>query len=242
MEDEQKTKEQLISDLKVMRSKISELEKSHGKLMQAEKALSQSLVKLKSATGFIINILAVAVEVKDPYIAGHQKRVTDLARAIAAQMNLPADVISGIHMAGLIHDIGKISVPVEIIEKSGSLSDDEYSVVKNHPEMGHQILKDIDFGRPVALIVYQHHERMNGTGYPQGLKGEEIILEARILAIADVVEAICTHRPYRKALGIERALKEISDHRGVLYDREAVGACLTLFRERGFSFKPGGNR
>jgi putative nucleotidyltransferase with HDIG domain len=158
MEDEQKTKEQLISDLRAMRSKIAELEKSNSGLIRAEDALSQSLEKLRKATGFIINVLARAVEEKDPYVAGHQKRVTDLAGAIASHMNLSTDVINGIRMAGLIHDIGKISVPVEIIEKPGSLSDAEYSVVKNHPEMGHQILKDIDFGRPVALIVYQHHE------------------------------------------------------------------------------------
>ncbi|HBH86836.1 MAG TPA: hypothetical protein DDY17_04440 [Syntrophaceae bacterium] len=238
MEDEQKTKEQLISDLQVLRVKIAELEKSQSELMQAEKAFSQSLEKYKNAIGFIINVLALAVEVKDPYIAGHQKRVTDLARAIAVQMKLPADVISGIHMAGLIHDIGKISVPVEILGKPGILSDAEYGIVKNHPERGYQILKDIDFISPVALIIHQHHERMNGTGYPQGLKGEEILPGAKILAIADVVEAICTHRPYRQAMGVERALKEISEHRGVLYDPQAVDVCLMLFRERGFSFKP----
>jgi len=238
MEDKQKTNEHIISDLNVMRLKIAELEKSHSSLREAKEALSQSLEKLRNATGFIINVLAVAVEVKDPYIAGHQKRVTDLARTIAAEMNVSADLINGIQMAGLIHDIGKISVPVEILGKPGSLSDAEYGIVKSHPEMGYQILKDIDFGSPVALIVYQHHERMNGTGYPQGLKGEEILPGARILAVADVVEAICTHRPYRQALGIERALKEISEHRDILYDREVVDVCIKLFRERGFSFKP----
>lgn len=175
MEDEQKTNEHLMSDLNAMRLRVAELEESHSRLMQSERALSQSLEKLRSATGFIINILAVTVEVKDPYIAGHQKRVTDLARTIATQMNLSAYSINGIRMAGLIHDIGKISVPVEILGKPGHLSDAEYSIVKNHPEMGYQILKDIDFGSPVALIVYQHHERMNGTGYPQGLKGDEIL-------------------------------------------------------------------
>lgn len=238
MEDEQKTKEQLINDMTAMRLKIAELEKSHSGLILAEDALSQSLEKLRKATGFIVNILAAAVEINDPYIAGHHKRVTSLAGAIATRMNLSAHIINGICMAASIHDIGKITVPFEILGKIGHLSDAEYGIIKNHPELGYQMVKDIDFDGPIALIVYQHHERMNGTGYPQGLKGEEILPEARIMAVADVVEAICTHRPYRQALGIERALKEISEHRGVLYDQEAVDVCIKLFREKSFSFKP----
>lgn len=238
MEDEKKTKEQLISDLKAMRLKIAELEQSHRGLIQAEKSLSQNLEKLRKAAGFIINVLAVAVEIHDPYIAGHHKRVTNLAKAIATRMNLSARVIDGICMAGQIHDIGKITVPFAMLGKIGRLSDAEYSVIKNHPEMGYQMLKDIDFDSPIALIVYQHHERMNGTGYPQGLKGEEILPQAKILAVADVVEAICTHRPYREAMGIERALREISEHRGVLYDPEVADVCIRLFREKSFSFNP----
>ena len=238
MEDEQKTKEQLISDVAAMRLKITDLEKSQSGLIHAEEVLSQSLEKLRKATDFIINILAVAVEINDPYIAGHHKRVTGLAAAMAMRMNLSAHIINGIRMAGLIHDIGKITVPFHILGKLGHLSDAEYGIIKNHPELGYQILKDIDFDGPVALIVYQHHERMNGTGYPQGLKGGEILPEARFLAVADVVEAICTHRPYRQALGVERALREISEHRGVLYDEEAVDVCVKLFREKSFSFKP----
>lgn len=238
MEDAQKTKEQLINDVAAMRHRMAELEKSHNGLIHVEEALSQSLERLRKATDFIINILAAAVEINDPYIAGHHKRVTALAAAMATRMKVSADTLNSIRMAGLIHDIGKITVPFSILGKLGHLSDAEYGIIKNHPELGYQILKDIDFEGPVALIVYQHHERMNGTGYPQGLKGEEILPEARIMAVADVVEAICTHRPYRQALGIERALKEISEHRGVLYDEEAVDVCIKLFRDKSFSFKP----
>jgi HD-GYP domain-containing protein (c-di-GMP phosphodiesterase class II) len=152
-------------------------------------------------------------------------------------MNLSKEIIDGIGMAGLIHDLGKISIPAEILGQPRQLNDLEYSIVKTHPEIGYQILKDIDFYRPIALIVYQHHERMNGTGYPQGIKGEDILPEARILGVADVVEAICRYRPYRPASGIDKALKEISQYSGVLYDPEVVDACTRLFSEKGFRFK-----
>ena len=204
---------------------------------RAEESLSQSLEKLRRATGSIIDVIVMAVETRDPYTAGHQKRVTKLARSIAAEMRLSTDHMDGIRMAGQIHDLGKISIPAEILSKPRRLNDVEYSLVKTHPEIGYRILKDIAFSRPVALMVYQHHERMNGSGYPQGIKGEEILLEARILAVADVVEAICTHRPYRPAWGIDKALKEIFQYKGVLYDPEVVDACIKLFREKGFRFE-----
>ena len=237
MKDQEKTKEALIREIDDLRSRIAELEKSDAERTQAEEALSKSLENLKKATGFIIDVIVMIVETRDPYMSGHQKRVADLARSIAAEMNLSGDIIDGIGMAGLIHDVGKISIPTEILGQPRLLNDVEYSLVKTHPEIGYQILKDIDFYRPVALIVYQHHERINGTGYPQGIKGEDILLEAKILGVADVVEAICRHRPYRPASGIDKALKEISQYSGVLYDPEVVDACTNLFAEKGFIFK-----
>ncbi|MGZ6249708.1 MAG: HD-GYP domain-containing protein [Syntrophales bacterium] len=237
MKDQEKTKEALIREVDDLRSRIAELEKSDAERAQAEEALAKSLENLKKATGFIIDVIVMIVETRDPYMSGHQKRVADLARSIAAEMNLSGEIIDGISMAGSIHDVGKISIPTEILGQPRLLNDVEYSLVKTHPEIGYQILKDIDFYRPVALIVYQHHERMNGTGYPRGIKGEDILLEAKILGVADVVEAICRHRPYRPASGIDKALKEISQYSGVLYDPEVVDACTNLFAEKEFKFK-----
>jgi len=147
------------------------------------------------------------------------------------------NIVEGIRMAGAIHDIGKISVPIEILSKPGKLSDIEFNLIKTHSKIGYDILKDIDFPWPIADIVHQHHEKINGTGYPDGLKNGEILIEARIIAVADVVEAISTHRPYRPALGIEVALDEIEKNRGILFDESAVDACLTLFRRKGFKFE-----
>ncbi|HVO68048.1 MAG TPA: HD domain-containing phosphohydrolase [Syntrophales bacterium] len=237
MEDREKTEELLIKEINDLRHRLAELEKSEAELKETKETLSYSLDKLRKATRFIIDVIVMAVETRDPYTSGHQKRVTDLARAIATEMKLSAEIIDGIRMAGSIHDLGKISIPAEILGLPRYLNNVEYSIVKTHPEIGYQILKDIDFARPVALMVYQHHERMNGSGYPQGIKGEEILPEARILAVADVVEAICTHRPYRPALGIDKAMREISQHRGILYDPEVVDVCLKLFREEIFKFK-----
>jgi putative nucleotidyltransferase with HDIG domain len=174
------------------------------------------------------------VETKDAYTAGHQRRVANLARAIAAEMGLSPEQIDGIRMAAVIHDLGKISVPAEILSKPIGLNDLEYGLIKIHPQVGYDILKEIEFPWPVAQIVLQHHERMDGSGYPQGLLGEEIILEARILAVADVVEAMASHRPYRPPHGVDKALEEISRNRGILYDPEVVDACLKLFNEKGF--------
>jgi len=237
MEDQDKTKEQLIKEVNTLRTRAAELEESDAECTRAKEALSQSVEKLKRATDFIIDVIVMLVETRDPHMSGHQKRVADLARSIAAEMNLSGEIIDGIGMAGLIHDLGKISIPMEILGKPRQLTEVEYSLVKTHPAIGYQILKDIDFYRPIALIVYQHHERMNGTGYPQGIKGDDILPEARILGVADVVEAICRHRPYRPASGIDKALKEISQYRDILYDPEVVDACTRLFLEKGFRFK-----
>ena len=237
MDDREKREELLTREIGDLRCRIAELEDGEIQSLLNKEALSRSLEKLRKATGFIIEVIAMAVEARDPYMAGHHKRVADLARTIASEMKLSADIVDGIRMAGLIHDLGKISIPAEIFGQTRRLIDAEYSLVKTHPEVGYQILKEIEFARPIALIIYQHHERINGSGYPQALKDEDILPEARILAVADIVEAICTHRPYRPALGIDRALKEISQHRGILYDPEVVDVCINLFRVKGFKFK-----
>ena len=194
----------------------------------------QNLEKASKALQATVRAMASIVETRDPYTASHQRGVADLARAIAAEMNLAEEQIEGIHMAGTIHDIGKISVPAEILTKPGKLTEIEYGLVKTHPLAGYDILKDIEFPWPVADTVLQHHERIDGSGYPEGLKGEAILPEARILAVADVVEAIASHRPYRPALGIEAAIEEIYKNRLILYDGDTVDACIKLFREKGY--------
>ncbi len=183
-----------------------------------------------------IQAIAKIVEMRDPYTSGHQQRVALLAGAIARVMGLSEEQTTGIIIASKIHDIGKVYVPMEILSKPGILNDTERQIIQAHPGGGYDILKSIDFPWPVAKSIRQHHERLNGSGYPFGLKGDEIILEARIIMVADVVEAMASHRPYRPALGIESALTEITGNSGSLYDAEAVSACIKLFREKSFSF------
>ena len=204
--------------------------------IELEEERKRAKQKLQKTLEETIYALASAIEMRDPYTAGHQKRVTKLACAIAKEMGLSKEQIEGIRMAGLIHDIGKISIPSEILTKPGKLNDLEYSLIKTHPQAGYNILKGIEFPWPVAQIVLQHHERMDGSGYPQGLCGKDILLEAGILAVADVVEAMSSHRPYRPAYGIDKALEEISKNKGILYDPEVVNACLRLFNQKGFKF------
>jgi len=184
-----------------------------------------------------IYTISKIIETRDPYTAGHQNTVSQLAVAIAQEMKLPEDKIEGIRIAALVHDIGKINIPAEILSKPSKLNEMEFSLIKNHPKVGYDILRKIDFSWPVAKIVLQHHEKIDGSGYPQGLKGEKILLEAKIIGVADVVEAMSSHRPYRPALGIDKALKEISQNRGIIYDSEVVNACIRLFKEKGFKFK-----
>ncbi|WP_167631092.1 PAS domain S-box protein [Mariprofundus ferrooxydans] len=197
----------------------------------------QHLARMHESLAGTVNAIARAVEVRDPYTAGHQRRVASLACAIAASMGLDDNRIEGIRMGAMIHDIGKIQVPAEILTKPTKLSDIEYAIIREHPGVGFEILKDIHFPWPVANIAYQHHERMDGSGYPQGLKEEEICLEARIVAVADVVEAMASHRPYRASLGIDKALAEIRQNRGILYDTVAADTCLKLFAEGNFSLE-----
>ncbi|MBC7220806.1 MEDS domain-containing protein [Candidatus Bipolaricaulota bacterium] len=184
----------------------------------------------------LVDTLASAMELRDPYTAGHQRRVAELACAIAEDLNLPEERVHGLRVAALLHDIGKaLFVPTEILSKPGKLTELEMALIREHPKAGYDVLKGVEFPWPVAEVVYQHHERVDGSGYPRGLKGDEILLEARILAVADVVEAMSSHRPYRPAHPLERALVEIRAHRGVLYDPAVVDACLSVFR-RGFAF------
>lgn len=206
------------------------------KRKEAEEQLKKNFERMKKSTSGIIQAMALTVETRDPYTAGHQVRVAKLATMIAREMNFSSEQVEGINMAGAIHDIGKISVPAEILSKPSRLSDIEFQLIQIHPEAGYNIIKDIEFPWPIATIIMQHHERINGSGYPKGLKGEEILPETRILSVADVVEAIASHRPYRPAYGIDFALEEISNMKGILYDTAVVDACLSLFNEKGFMF------
>ena len=196
----------------------------------------QAEERLKKTMDATIETMSKIIEVKDPYTAGHQQRVYQLATTIAKELDLSQDKIEGIRIASLIHDIGKIGLPSEILAKPTRLTNIEFSLIKEHSQIGYDILKSIDFSYPVANIVLQHHERLDGSGYPNNLKGDKILLEAKIIGVADVVEAMSSHRPYRPALGIDAALEEISQNRGILYDPEVVDACLKLFKEKGFKF------
>jgi putative nucleotidyltransferase with HDIG domain len=195
-----------------------------------EHIVEERTAELKEALIGTISAMALTVEMRDPYTSGHQIRVAKLARAIGERLGLASEKIEGIYLAGIVHDIGKISIPAEILSKPGALCPEEFAMIKKHSRSGHAILQSIKFPWPIATIVLQHHERMDGSGYPQHLVGEAILPEARILAVADVIEAMATHRPYRAALGIEVALEEIDRMTGRLYDANAAGACIELFR------------
>ena len=251
MKNKDKSKDQLIDELSKMRKKISDLQKVESKRKQTEQQLKQSLEKVRITLSGTVSALAITVEMRDPYTAGHQQRVTQLACAMAKEMGLSEEQIEGLHVAGSLHDLGKILVPAEILNKPGPLSETEIDqvmthpqaghdilmgLIKEHPQAGYDILKEINFPWPVAQIVRQHHERMDGSGYPEGLKGDNILLEARILAVADVVEAMSSHRPYRPAHGVEKALEEISQQKGILYDTDVVDACIKVFTEKQFKF------
>jgi putative nucleotidyltransferase with HDIG domain/PAS domain S-box-containing protein len=203
--------------------------------IKIELKLKESLQNMRKTMGGVIEAMTLTVESRDPYTAGHQKRVSSLARIIAQDMNLSANIIESIRMAGIIHDLGKISIPAEILSKPGKLTEIEFSLMKTHSQTGYDILKTIEFPWPVADIIYQHHEKLDGSGYPRGLKADEILLEARILCVADVVEAISSHRPYRPALGISIAVEEITKNRGIFYDKDVVDVCIKIVTRKGFN-------
>lgn len=204
--------------------------------IQAEKEAAESWQKLERALEGTIQALALTIEIRDPYTAGHQRRVSQLAAAIAKKMGLTEDQVRAIRVAGDIHDIGKISIPAEILSRPARLNQVEFQIIKTHPQVGYDILKKVNFPWPVAQIVLQHHERIDGSGYPSGLRSDEILPEARIIAVADTVEAMASHRPYRPALGVEKALIEILRFKGILFDSDAVDACLYLFRKEHFQW------
>jgi PAS domain S-box-containing protein/putative nucleotidyltransferase with HDIG domain len=204
--------------------------------IKTKNELAESLASCQRMTNSTIISLSRIIELRDPYTAGHQTRASELACAIAAKMGIADADIARMKIAGLVHDLGKILLPSEILSKPGILTDYEYAIVKKHPEAGLSVLEGADFDQVIMDIVAQHHERIDGSGYPQALKGDSITLEARIFAVADVVEAMAAHRPYRQSLGIEAALREIESNKNVLYDGAAVDACLELFREDGFTF------
>jgi HD-GYP domain-containing protein (c-di-GMP phosphodiesterase class II) len=229
---------------KIVHERTAALTKLNDQLKQeiaerklAEEKLQQSYAKLQKNLDEIVHAMSLTAEKRDPYTAGHQKRTTELAVALAGEMGLCEHQIKGVQMAGLIHDMGKISIPAEILSKPGELNEVEIQLVRRHPQVAFEILRKIDFPWPVDLIVLQHHEKMDSSGYPQGLAGEEILLEARILCVADVVESIESHRPYRPGLGIDTALEEISKNRGILFDQNVVDACLRLFKEKNFQYQ-----
>jgi PAS domain S-box-containing protein/putative nucleotidyltransferase with HDIG domain len=201
-----------------------------------EEELKNSFKTLRKTMEGVVHAMAIVVEARDPYTAGHQRRVAALACAIGKEMGLPIDKIEGIRVACLLHDVGKITIPIEILSKPGRLTETEFSFIKKHPQVGFDILKGIEFPWEVAEIVHQHHERIDGSGYPLGLIRERILLEARILGVADVVEAMSSHRPYRPARGIDKALAEILQNRGVIYEPDVVNSCIKLFAEKKFDF------
>ena len=200
-----------------------------------ESLVDERTNELRSSMLAFVTAIASTVEMRDPYTAGHQRRTAHLASAIAKELQLPDYLIEGLNLASVVHDIGKIKIPAEILCKPGRLDELEFGLIKRHPETGYEILKSIDFPWPIAKIVLQPHERLDNSGYPHGLRGDEILFEAKILSVADVVEAMSSHRPYRAGLGVEAALNEIMRHRGVLYDASVVDACLILFKEKGYN-------
>jgi HD-GYP domain-containing protein (c-di-GMP phosphodiesterase class II) len=199
--------------------------------------LDRDLEGTRKVLGGFLAAMSAAVETREPYLTGHQRRVSDLAWAIAREMDLSAEQAEGVRIAGAIHDLGKIHIPAEILNRAEPLDDADWALIRKHPGTAWEILRDFEFPWPIAEIVHQHHERLNGKGYPNGLKGKAICLEARILAVADAVEAMVSRRPHREALGLDKALEDINKSKGTLYDPKVVEVCLELFRQKGFAFR-----
>jgi len=229
---EQKMLKELSNDLGYGLKAIG-LEKKEKKSLEELRKSYEQLSKLLSD---IVNTLTSLVEIRDPYTAGHQRRVASLAVEIAKKMDLSDDQLEEIRIASLVHDIGKMYVPAEILSKPGKLTENEFNIIKSHPQAGYDILKNVEFPWPVSQIVLQHHEREDGSGYPNGHESDEILTEAKIIAVSDVVEAMSSHRPYRPSLGIEIALEEIKKNRGMRYNADVVDACIEVFEVDHFTF------
>ena len=237
MKNTEEKKDRLVEELQEMHEKVAELEKIVVRDNQLERELQQSYEKLQKFIEGIAYIITEIVEIRDPYLIGHHQRVSKLAAAIAQEMKLPQDKVEGVKIASLVHDVGKVNLPTEIVSKPSKLIEVEFNFVKNHPRTGYEILKKADFPWPIAEIVFQHQEKIDGSGYPRGLKGAEILIEAKILGVANVVEAMSSYKSYRLALSIDEALREISKYKNILFDPEVVDACLGLFKEKGFKFE-----
>jgi putative two-component system response regulator len=230
-----RTNEVIISVSSALRRQRLEAE-SRRHRENLEQMVQSRTASLMNALDGVVKVITRTIDARDPYTAGHQLRVADLACAIAEKVGMDGEQVKGLRMAGMLHDLGKISVPAEILSKPTRLTDLEFSLVKTHAQTGYDILEGLEFPWPVATMVHQHHEKLDGSGYPLGVKGDAILPESRILCIADVMEAMASHRPYRPALGLERALEEISGKAGILYDRLIAETCTKLFREGSFSF------
>jgi len=218
--------------VKKLEEKTLRLEEEVIERRKVEDQLRLSYEKISRVYSEVVYALASAVEKRDPYTAGHQARVAKIAKAIAREMGRPEDEIRGLVLASAIHDVGKINIPSEILTRPTKLTDAEFTLIRTHPLTGYEILANVEFPWPVATIVLQHHERLDGSGYPYEVTGKDIILESRIIAVADVVEAMASHRPYRPAVGIQKALEEIEANKGKLYDPDAVNACLEVVQQR----------
>jgi len=236
MKDEEKAKDQLIKELQKMREKVAGLEEVKLEYNQVDKKLKQTYKKLQKFIEGTAYIIMKVVETRDPYSIGHQQKVSKLATPIAREMKLSQNKIEGTRIASLVHDIGKVNLPTEIISKPNKLIDVEFNLIKNYPKVGYDILKKVDFPWPIAEIVLQHQEKIDGSGYPRGLKGDEICIEAKILGVANVVEAMSSYKSYRPALSIDEALAEISKNKNILFDPEVVDTCIKLFKEKEFKF------
>ena len=236
MENTENTKDQLVEDLKEIRKKISKLETVQIKNGKIKEELNQSYEKLNEIMEDMVSIVTKVAEMRDPYLRGHQKRVSKLATAIAQEMKLARDKIEGIKFAALVHDAGRFNWPTKIVNNEGQLTEEEHELIKNHPRISYYILKTVNFPWDIAEIAYQHHEKLDGSGYPKGLKDGEILMEAKIIAVADVVEAMSSKRSYRPAYSIKEVLEEILKNKGILYESQVVDACLRLFQEKHFQF------
>lgn len=237
MQEMEKTKDLAAEDFQKIPEKNTGSENLEVRCNQLEKELNQSHNKLQKILEGIGYIIARVVERRDSYSIGHQQSVSKLATTIAQELKLSRDKIEGLMFASLVHDIGKVDLPIEVVVKTDKLFEIEFNLIKNHPKIGYEILKKVDFPWPVAEIVFQHHEKIDGSGYPRGLKRDDILIEAKILCVADVVEAMSSYRSYRPAISMDVTLNEILKNKDILFEPEAVDACLKLFKEKDFKFE-----